>query len=293
MPWQQLTIATDQELAPLFETLIEELGSLSVTLTDGADQPIYEPPLETTPLWKQVHVTGLFDEDADLNEARQFFQQRIDSTKTWSLTLDHLKDQIWERVWLDNFQPIKFGNNFWVCSTEHNIADENATLLRLDPGLAFGTGTHPTTALCLEWLATHPLKNCEIADFGCGSGILAIAALLLGAQHAIGIDIDPQALIATNNNAAQNNVRDNIQVYDAQQYPTEAKDIVIANILAEPLVTLYDEISTLVKPSGHLLLSGLLSEQVEFVTQAYQSNFVFNPAVFRDEWACLHATKRV
>jgi ribosomal protein L11 methyltransferase len=146
MPWQQLTIATDQKHAPFFEALIEELGSLSVTMTDGADQPIYEPPLETTPLWQQVLVTGLFDEETNLKDAEQYFQQHITFKDKWSLSLEHLKDQVWERVWLENFQPIKFGDNFWVCSTEHDIPNENAKLLRLDPGLAYGTGTHPTTA---------------------------------------------------------------------------------------------------------------------------------------------------
>jgi ribosomal protein L11 methyltransferase len=136
------------------------------------------------------------------------------------------------------------------------------------------------------------LKDAAIVDFGCGSGILAIAALLLGAKGAIGIDIDPQALTATNSNAEQNNVLDKIQVYDAQQYPTKAKDIVIANILAEPLVTLSAEISSLVKSNGHLLLSGILSEQVEYVKQAYQDDFDFEPAMLQDDWACLHATKK-
>ena len=292
MAWQQLTITTKPELAPQFEALLEELGSLSVTMTDGADQPIYEPPLNTTPLWQQVQVTGLFDEEQDLSKSSHFFKQHISSADNWLLSLERLEDQVWERVWLDNFKPIKFGNNFWVCSTEHEVPEKDAIVLTLDPGLAFGTGTHPTTALCLEWLATHPLEKHNIIDFGCGSGILAIAALILGANSAIGIDIDPQALAATVSNAKQNKVSDKINVFDAQQYPSTPQAIVVANILAEPLISLSEEIASLVQPSGHLLLSGILSEQVDHVTQAYQDQFIFDPAIIQDDWACLHAIKK-
>ena len=292
MAWQQLTIATSQELATQFETLLENLGALSVTMTDGADQPIYEPPLNSTPLWQHVSVTGLFEEQHDLSGAEDYFKQHISDHRAWQTNIERLEDQVWERVWLENFQPIKFGENFWVCSTEHDIPEPQATVLRLDPGLAFGTGTHPTTALCLDWLANHKLQDISIVDFGCGSGILAIAGLLLGAKSAIGIDIDPQALTATLSNAEQNQVLDKIQVYDAQQYPRKPESIVIANILAEPLISLSDDISALVKPGGYLLLSGILSEQTEQVMQAYLDDFIFSAPVIRDNWACLHAVKK-
>ena len=292
MAWQQLTIATSQELATQFETLLENLGALSVTMTDGADQPIYEPPLNSTPLWQHVSVTGLFEEQHDLSGAEDYFKQHISDHRAWQTSIERLEDQVWERVWLENFQPIKFGENFWVCSTEHDIPEPQATVLRLDPGLAFGTGTHPTTALCLDWLANHKLQDISIVDFGCGSGILAIAGLLLGAKSAIGIDIDPQALTATLSNAEQNQVLDKIQVYDAQQYPRKPESIVIANILAEPLISLSDDISALVKPGGYLLLSGILSEQTEQVMQAYLDDFIFSAPVIRDNWACLHAVKK-
>lgn len=292
MAWQQLTIATTRELAETVETLLENLGALSVTMADSADQPIYEPPLNSTPLWQHVSVTGLFKEQHDLSRAEEYFKQHLDDHNAWHLSLEKLEEQVWERVWLENFQPIKFGDNFWVCSTEHESPNPEATILRLDPGLAFGTGTHPTTALCLDWLANHQLEKSNIIDFGCGSGILAIAGLLLGAKSAIGIDIDPQALIATASNAEQNNVLDKMHVYDAEQYPKTPQAIVIANILAEPLIALSSNISALVKPNGHLLLSGILSEQVEQVKNAYQNEFIFCPAVIRDNWACLHAVKK-
>lgn len=291
MAWQQLIIATSKELAPTVESLLENLGSLSVTMTDGADQPIYEPPLETTPLWHQVHVTGLFDEQHDLNNAERYLAQHLDGSEHWELKLEKLEDQVWERVWLDNFKPIKFGKNFWVCSTKHEVNEPDAVILTLDPGLAFGTGTHPTTALCLEWLAVNSHQYKNIVDFGCGSGILAIAALILGAESAVGIDIDPQALSATVDNAKQNNVLDKISVHDAANYPHDAQDVVIANILAEPLVTLSADITELVKPGGHLLLSGILQQQIEQVMHAYQDVFVFDPPVIKDDWACLHAVK--
>ncbi|ORU91117.1 MAG: ribosomal protein L11 methyltransferase [Cycloclasticus sp. symbiont of Poecilosclerida sp. N] len=291
MSWQQLTISTTQEFATQFEALIEDLGSLSVTMTDGASQPIYEPPLETMPLWPQVLVTGLFEEQHDLSLAEQYFQQHINTPDSWSMEIEALEDQVWERVWLDGFQPIKFGSNFWVCSTKHEAPEPNATILRLDPGLAFGTGTHPTTALCLDWLANHAVHGRNIIDFGCGSGILAISALLLGARRAVGIDIDPQALITTNSNAEQNNVLNRIRLYNEKQYPREPQSIVVANILAEPLIQLSDEISALVEPQGDLLLSGLLSEQIEQVMQPYQRFFNFSSPTIKDDWACLHATK--
>lgn len=292
MAWQQLTIATHREFAETVEVLLEDLGALSVTLMDSADQPIYEPPLNSTPLWQHISVTGLFEENKDLSQAKEYFNQHLGEHEPWQLTLEKLADQVWERVWLENFQPIKFGDNFWVCSTEHEPPNSAATLLRLDPGLAFGTGTHPTTALCLDWLANHSLNNSKIIDFGCGSGILAIAGLLLGASEAIGIDIDPQALIATHHNAEQNNVSDKLQVYDAENYPKTPQSLVIANILAEPLINLSNDISALVKPNGHLLLSGILSEQIEPVKLAYNNAFIFSPAVIRDNWACLHAVKK-
>lgn len=292
MAWQQLTIATHREFAETVEVLLEDLGALSVTLMDSADQPIYEPPLNSTPLWQHISVTGLFEENKDLSQAKEYFNQHLGEHEPWQLTLEKLADQVWERVWLENFQPIKFGHNFWVCSTEHEPPNSAATLLRLDPGLAFGTGTHPTTALCLDWLANHSLNNSKIIDFGCGSGILAIAGLLLGASGAIGIDIDPQALIATHHNAEQNNVSDKLQVYDAENYPKTPQSLVIANILAEPLINLSNDISALVKPNGHLLLSGILSEQIEPVKLAYNNAFIFSPAVIRDNWACLHAVKK-
>jgi len=292
MTWQQAVITTDPENAPLFETLLEQMGALSITMTDGSDQPIYEPPLDTTPLWQQVLVTGLFEEQHDLSQAKQLLSKGINNSHDWTLQVEQLKEQVWERVWLEHFTPIKFGHEFWVCSTEHQAPDSAKTVMWLDPGLAFGTGTHPTTALCLEWLSHQDLVQKNIIDFGCGSGILAIAALLMGANNAIGIDIDPQALKATIDNATKNQIQQKIQVYDASDYPNTPEDVVIANILAEPLISLAPQIMALVKPDGQLILSGILSTQINQVKQAYQADFDFDDAQIKDDWACLSATKR-
>jgi len=292
MPWQQITITTSKKLAPSFEEILENNGALSVTFTDALNQPIYEPPLETTPLWEEVLVTGLFEEQHDLSRIEQLFTDSLSNSSTWKMRLERLEDQVWERLWLEHFQPIKFGDDFWICSTEHTPPEPEATILWLDPGLAFGTGTHPTTALCLAWLAQKNLTNTTVFDFGCGSGILAIASLLMGADQAIGMDIDPQALIATQSNAEKNNVQDRITIFGAQDYPTNTHDIVVANVLAEPLITFSKDISSLVKPNGQLVLSGILSEQIESVIDAYADNFIFEPPAVQDNWACLHARKK-
>jgi len=291
MPWQQITVTTSKELAPSFEEILEDNGALSVTFTDALNQPIYEPPLETTPLWEEVLVTGLFEEQHDLSCIEQAFTESIESNSSWKMHIERLEDQVWERLWLEHFRPIKFGNDFWICSTEHVPPEPDATILWLDPGLAFGTGTHPTTALCLGWLAKQNLTNTTVFDFGCGSGILAIASLLMGADKATGIDIDPQALIATQNNAEKNSVQDRLTVSEVQDYPKDTHDIVVANVLAEPLITFSNEISSLVKPNGQLVLSGILSEQIESVIDAYADNFTFEPPAVQDNWVYLHARK--
>lgn len=293
MPWQQITVATNQQLVELVETTFETFDALSVTITDGADQPLYEPPPETTPLWERVLITGLFEQDSVPKNIEKTFQHALAQSNDWVLSVEQLEDQVWERVWLENFQPIKFGQHFWVCATEHQPPiQQSDVVLRLDPGLAFGTGTHPTTALCLAWLANHPFHNQRVFDFGCGSGILAISALLLGASEAVGIDIDPQALIASQQNAQSNHVANKLTCFNVIDYPQAPNDIVMANILSEPLIELSPKITALVKPTGDLLLSGILCEQIHDVIEAYKSDFKFSPPMTKDNWACLHARKK-
>ena len=210
MPWIQLKIDTDNDLAEQISDALSEQGAQAVTLEDRADQPIFEPPLGTTPLWQKVCLVGLFDSAVDIHPIVETLQKQFGKLH-W--IADPLEDKDWVREWMDSFQPIRFGQRLWIVPSWHDAPDENAVNLRLDPGLAFGTGTHPTTALCLEWLDSHPPQDLNVIDYGCGSGILGIAALKLGAKHCVGVDTDPQALLASQNNAAQNNVADTLTLY--------------------------------------------------------------------------------
>ena len=205
--------------------------------------------------------------------------------------LEQLEDKDWEREWMDNFHPIKFGKRLWVCPSWRDIPDPTAVNVMLDPGLAFGTGTHPTTALCMQWLDQHIESEQTVVDFGCGSGILGIAALKLGAKRVVGIDIDPQAIEASTANAARNNVSGQIELYLPKDQPQLQADVVVANILAGPLADLSQIISGYVKPGGLLALSGILQSQAQSVIAAYQHEFSFDPIAKQDEWVRLSARK--
>jgi ribosomal protein L11 methyltransferase len=208
----------------------------------------------------------------------------------WQIEL--IQDQAWERAWMEHFQPMQFAGKLWVCPSGQEVDEPGQVCMTLDPGLAFGTGTHPTTALCLEWLAGHDLKDKVMIDYGCGSGILAVAALLLGAQHAHGVDIDPQALTATEYNAEKNQVLDRISYYLPEQFVIEPAEIVVANILAKPLIELAEPIAALVKPGGKLILSGILNEQAESVAEAYRAQGLLVAApVSQEDWCRLDAEK--
>ena len=291
MPWLQLTLTTTKEQAPLVELLFENMGALSITLGDAGDQPILEPGLDEQPLWQQTAVTALFEGNTDADELRSQINQSLNRDLSRQLKLEHLEDQAWERAWLEHFKPICFGHRLWVCPTGQRPEVKNATLLELDPGLAFGTGTHPTTALCLRWLDAHDVTGKTVIDYGCGSGILAIAALLLGARQAIAIDHDPQALQATADNAAKNGVTDRLQVALPADAPDIRADIMLANILAGPLVELAPELSDRVQQVGEVVLSGILQEQAETVAAAYRPYFKMDPPGVRDDWVLLTGSR--
>jgi ribosomal protein L11 methyltransferase len=205
MPWLQVRLAISPEQAETYEDAFLEVGAVSVTFMDAEDQPIFEPELNTTPLWSHTHLLALFEDGTDASSV--FAHMEL---LTGGPLPEHhsevIEDQDWERSWMDNFQPMRFGQRLWIVPSWHAAPEPEAVNLLLDPGLAFGTGTHPTTALCLEWLDGQDLKDCNVLDFGCGSGILAIAALLLGAKEAVGTDIDVQALEASRDNAGRNNI---------------------------------------------------------------------------------------
>lgn len=291
MPWLQLRIDTSQEQAPAIEDAMLNAGAASVTLEDNADQPIFEPALGETPLWQETRVTGLFDANTDTAQAERSLKEEIGKGLTlhWHI----LEDKDWEREWMQYYHPIQCGENFWICPSWLDAPNPSAVNLRLDPGLAFGTGTHPTTFLCLQWLAEQNLRDRTLMDYGCGSGILGIAALLLGARSALGVDIDPQALMASRDNAKRNGLpEDAFPVYLPKKAPVEPADIVVANILAGPLVELAPQLSALTRPGGALCLSGVLATQAQAVIAAYEHEFEFAPIAEKEEWVRLTARKR-
>lgn len=292
MPWLQVRLAITPEQAETYEDALLEVGAVSVTFMDAEDQPIFEPDLGTTPLWSHTHLLALFEADTD-ETALLAHLQLLCGGALPEHHVERIEDQDWERSWMDGFQPMRFGQRLWIVPSWHAAPQPDAVNLLLDPGLAFGTGTHPTTALCLEWLDGQNLDNCSVLDFGCGSGILAIAALLLGAPQAAGTDIDPQALEASRDNASRNSIDPaRFPVYLPADLPQQPADVVVANILAGPLVSLAPQITELVKGGGRLALSGILAEQAEEVRAAYAGAFNLDPTAVKDGWVRISGVKR-
>lgn len=292
MAWQQLKISVKSAEAELLGDFLSELNSQAVTFVDAKDTPMYEPKPGEILLWPDTMVIGLYDAHDDLSLVIAAITNRFDFINSNEIFIDQLEDKDWEREWMENFHPMKFGERLWICPSWHEIPDVNAVNIKLDPGLAFGTGTHPTTSLCLQWLDSAHLNDKVLVDFGCGSGILAIAALKLGARKAIGIDIDPQALLASRDNAKRNDVDDKLALYLPPDQPRLQADIVIANILSAPLKELYETISHYCKANGSLVMSGILKEQYQSVVQVYEKQFVFDPVAIEGEWVRLSAVKK-
>ncbi|MGY4530911.1 ribosomal protein L11 methyltransferase [Pseudomonas sp. TE3786] len=292
MPWLQVRLAISPEQAETYEDALLSVGAVSVTFMDAEDQPIYEPDLGTTPLWSRTHLLALFE--ADVDEANLLAHLTLLTGGTLpDHQVERIEDQDWERSWMDNFQPMRFGQRLWIVPSWHAAPEPDAVNLLLDPGLAFGTGTHPTTALCLEWLDGQQLNGVDVLDFGCGSGILAIAALLLGAKQAVGTDIDPQALEASRDNAGRNGIDPaRFPLYLPEHLPQQQAEVVVANILAGPLVQLAGTITALVQPRGRLALSGILAEQAEEVRAAYEQAFELDPTAEKDGWVRISGRRR-
>ncbi|WP_374286227.1 50S ribosomal protein L11 methyltransferase [Pseudomonas fluvialis] len=292
MPWLQVRLAITPEQAATYEEALLDVGAVSVTFMDAEDQPIFEPDLGTTPLWSHTHLLALFEADTD-PAALLAHLALLTGGPLPAHQVEQIADQDWERSWMDNFQPLRFGQRLWIVPSWHQPPEPQAVNLHLDPGLAFGTGTHPTTALCLEWLDGQSLHDCNVLDFGCGSGILAIAALLLGAKQACGTDIDPQALEASRDNATRNGIdAARFPLYLPSEMPADTFDLVLANILAGPLVQLAPTISQHVRQGGHLVLSGILAEQAEEVRAAYQADFILDPTAEKDGWVRISGVRR-
>ena len=293
MPFLQLSLEIGAADPQAYEDLLLDVGALSITLQDAGDTPVLEPPPGATPLWPKVRISALFEASANMQAVRD----RLSATfagEALELRTEVLEDRPWEREWLKYFKPLRFGQRLWVCPDGQRPACSDSQVppvyLDLDPGLAFGTGTHPTTALCLEWLDGADLRAKHVIDYGCGSGILAIAALKLGAASAVAIDIDPQALIATRDNAQRNGVAERLTVAAAPP-PSAVGDVLVANILAEPLEKLAAQFSALVPPGGQLVLSGLLSQQAATVAMRYRPWFDIRPVTLRDDWARLDGVR--
>lgn len=291
MPWIQIRINATEKTADKVSNMLMGRGAQAVTYMDAEDVPVYEPLPGETLLWDDTVVVGMFDAATDPDPIIHFLKQFY--RKDLSYKIEQLEDKDWVREWMDSFHPMRFGDRLWICPSWRDVPDPSAVNVMLDPGLAFGTGTHPTTALCLEWLDGQDLSDKTVIDFGCGSGILALAALKLGAKQVIGIDIDPQALQASRDNAERNGVADRLQVYLPQDQPKNlTADIVVANILAGPLKELSSLISSLVTPGGQLALSGILDSQAEGLNTFYQQWFTMDTPKLREEWARLNGTKR-
>jgi ribosomal protein L11 methyltransferase len=292
MPWQQLSLEAGDLDPEKLSVFFEQQGALSVTFMDAAEQPLFEPDPGTTPLWSATRVTALFDADADLSPLKQQLAAEYGARTLDRLSEDTLRDQDWERLWLDRFQPMRFGKRLWICPAgQRPPAEDGQVLIDLDPGLAFGTGTHATTALCLEWLDQHAPLRQQVLDYGCGSGILAIAALKLGAAQVWGVDIDQQALWASRENAARNEVDAGLQTGLPGELPDRVFDLLLANILANPLVEMAGHLARRVRPAGDLVLSGILREQADAVCAAYAPWFSLSEPVERDGWVRLHGRR--
>jgi ribosomal protein L11 methyltransferase len=308
MPFLQLTLAIGSANPEAYEDALLDLGASSITLEDAADDPVLEPAPGTTPLWPTVRIKALFEAHADRAVILESLAGQL-AQPLPPATFDEIADRIWEREWLKDFRPMRFGRRLWICpagmrpdpepvddptgrTARANAPANEYVFIDLDPGLAFGTGTHPTTALCLEWLDGATLTGATVIDYGCGSGVLAIAALKLGAKAAVAVDIDPQAIIATLENAQRNGVDDRLVASTVADMTRRPADVVLANILAEPLEQLAEELASLVHARGHVVLSGLLTSQAQRLATRYAAWFDMAAVSTREDWARLAGIKR-
>jgi ribosomal protein L11 methyltransferase len=282
MAWIQFIFSSTPDGADPLSDHLSECGASAVTFQDNADQPIYEPEIGSTPLWQATNVVALFEADSDTDSIVLQLTQLMAPSVLPQYRIEAVEDKDWVREWMDNFHPMCFGEQLWICPSWHQPPEPNAINILLDPGLAFGTGTHPTTALCLTWLDQAQVKDKIVIDYGCGSGILAIAAALLGAKEVIGVDIDPQALEATQANAERNGVQ--IDTYLPEACPDITADLVIANILAGPLQKLAPTLLKLSKPKSDIILSGILDSQAKAISDTYQTWFNMAPPIQKEEW---------
>lgn len=285
MSWQQLVCHTTSDKQDIIVDTMEAAGAVSITWQDAEDNPILEPKPGEMRLWESLVVTALYENDVDLTALLLTLETHKTDWNIQTLQQETVEDQPWERAWMDSYQPMCFGQRLWIYPSWYETPNDDSVKLLLDPGLAFGTGTHPTTALCLEWLDGEDVTGKTVLDYGCGSGILAIAALKLGAISAVGTDIDPQALQATQDNAERNAVDpEQLHTCYPKVLPDQTYDIVMANILAGPLVELAPELLNAIRMGGKLVLSGILAEQTESIRAAYQPHLSDFIVTQKDDW---------
>jgi ribosomal protein L11 methyltransferase len=293
MPWIQLRLSANEETAEKYSDWLSACGAQAVTFIDAKDTPIYEPlPGDEVIYWNNTVVMGLFDASHDMDKVLNYLKSIHPDKANMAYKLEQLEDKDWEREWMDNFHPMKFGQRLWICPSWRDVPEPDAVNVMLDPGLAFGTGTHPTTALCLTWLDGLDLTGKTVVDFGCGSGILSLAALKLGAKKVIGIDIDPQALQASLENAKRNQCEDRLELFLPKDQPEFKADVVVANILAGPLRELAPVILEYVAKGGLLALSGVLEEQAQQLQQIYGEYCQMDDFIVQDEWVRLSGRRK-
>ena len=296
MSWLELSVRVSRQNAVMVESLLQNEPVLALTLTDDADDPVFEPGVGETPLWPSVCVTALFAGDTDTVPLAQLLSLVPGIDRPQQVNFRKFEDQHWERAWLDQFQPMQFGRRLWIVPGDRDAPVDAGHVIRLDPGLAFGTGTHPTTRLCLQWIDNHDFNGLRVVDYGCGSGVLGIAAAIKGVAEVVCIDNDPQALMATRDNATRNDVVNKLLVLAPDQFghvlvDKDRADVILANILAGPLVELAPVLLTALKPGGAIALSGILEEQADEVAIAYAAQLTGIQKTVIDGWVLLTGRK--
>ncbi|MCW8926530.1 MAG: 50S ribosomal protein L11 methyltransferase [Xanthomonadales bacterium] len=291
MPWLEISIRVTRDRASLVESLLRDQPVLALTLTDDADDPVFEPGVGETPLWPTTCVTALFEAGTPVEPLSRLLSLVPGIDRPQQVNFRTLDDRQWERLWLDRFQPMQFGRDLWVVPGDQAVPEQALHVLRLDPGLAFGTGTHPTTRLCLQWMDGHDFMAQNVLDYGCGSGVLGIVAAIKGANRVLCIDNDPQALTATRDNAQRNEVTNIIETLQPEEYTSSDVDVVLANILAAPLIELAPVLMARLKPGGYLVLSGILEQQADEVMMVYRPHMVDLSVTTDDGWVRIDGRK--
>ena len=291
--WRQLKIQLKSEDASELEQTLFKSGALSISYLDAEDQPVFQKEPNSTPLWDNAFLLCLFAGNVELDSLLADLKGNTRILNNENLAVEVIEDKDWERSWMEDFKPMQFGEKLWILPSWETPPDPTAANLMLDPGLAFGSGTHTTTSLCLRWLGKSAIDTKEVIDYGCGSGVLAIAAALLGAKKVHAVDNDPQAIAATLDNSYRNNIAEGIiTAYLPEALPELNPDILIANILSEPLIDLSLKFADLVKPGGQIVLSGILEEQVTSLLSCYKRCFDLDAPIIENEWVLITGTRK-